>query len=408
MSGPRRPWRDCRIVLGVTGGIAAYKSIQLARDLTLLGAEVETVLTEAATRFVGALSFEGVTGRAPHTSLWKTDGAALHVALGREADAVCIAPATADFIARAAHGRADDLLTTVLLATEAPVLVCPAMNHRMYRHPQTRANLRHLREALSYRVVGPAVGPLAHGEEEGPGRMVEPDRIVEHLGRALSPSGPLEGRRVLVTAGPTREDVDPVRFLGNRSSGRMGYALARAAWRRGAEVTLVAGPTELEDPVGVELRRVESARDMDEAVREALPADVCIFAAAVSDYRPEAPESGKIKRSAAGETLDLSLVSNPDIAADTREARGSGSVAVGFALETDALLDHAEEKLREKDLDFIVANDVTEEGAGFEVETNRVVILSARGDRDELPLLPKDEVAERILDRVSERLEGDE
>lgn len=408
MVGPRRPWRDRRIVLGVTGGIAAYKSIQLARDLTLLGAEVETLLTEAATRFVGGLSFEGVTGRPPHTSLWRTDGAALHVALGREADAVCVAPATADFIARAAQGRAHDLLTAVLLATEAPVLVCPAMNHRMYRHPQTRANLRHLQDALSYRVAGPAVGPLAHGEGEGPGRMLEPSEIVEHLGRALAESGPLEGRRLVVTAGPTREPVDPVRFLSNRSSGRMGYALARAAWRRGADVTLVSGPSELPEPVGVELRRVETAREMDEAVRDALPADVCIFAAAVSDYRPETPEAGKIKRSSVGEDFELSLVANPDIAADTRDLRGPGAVTVGFALETDDLLENAETKLREKDLDFVVANDVTEEGAGFEVETNRVIILSARGDRDELPLLTKDEVAERILDRVSDRLEGDE
>lgn len=406
--GPRRPWRNRRIVLGVTGGIAAYKSVQLARDLTLLGAEVETLLTEAATRFVGGLSFEGVTGRPPHTSLWKTDGAALHVALGRGADAVCVAPATADFIARAAQGRSDDLLTAVLLATEAPVLVCPAMNHRMYRHPQTRANLQHLRDVLTYRIVGPAVGPLAHGEREGEGRMLEPLEIVEHLGRALAPTGPLEGRRVVVTAGPTREPVDPVRFLSNRSSGRMGYALARAAWRRGAEVILVTGPSELAEPVGVEVRRVETAREMEDAVRDALPADVSIFAAAVSDYRPEAPESGKIKRSATGEALDLSLVANPDIAADTRDARGPGAVTVGFALETDALLENAEKKLREKELDFVVANDVTEEGAGFEVDTNRVVILSARGDRDELPLLAKDEVAERILDRVSDRLEGDE
>ncbi|MFP3947339.1 MAG: bifunctional phosphopantothenoylcysteine decarboxylase/phosphopantothenate--cysteine ligase CoaBC [Longimicrobiales bacterium] len=409
IEGARRPWRERRIVLGVTGGIAAYKAVQLARDLTLLGARVDTILTEGARRFVAPVSFEGVTGRPPHTTLWTTDGAALHVALARNADVVCVAPATADFIARAAHGRSDDLLAAVLLATEAPVLVCPAMNHRMYRHPQTRANLDHLRNALSYGVAGPASGALAHGEEEGEGRMLEPSEIVEHVGRILFAGSPLEGRRVVVTAGPTREPLDPVRFLSNRSSGRMGYALARAAWRRGAEVTLVSGPSELPHPVGVELVRVETAREMDAAVRDVLSeADVCIFAAAVSDYRPEETRSRKIKRSATGDALDVSLRANPDIAADTRKARKEGAVIVGFALETDDVLENADRKLREKGLDFVVANDVTDEGAGFEVETNRVVILSARGDKDELPLLSKDEVAERILDRVSDRLEGDE
>ena len=408
IEGGRRPWRDRRIVLGVTGGIAAYKAVQLARDLTLLGAEVDTILTEGARRFVAPLSFEGVTGRSPHTTLWTTDEAALHVALARRADVICVAPATADFAARAAQGRSDDLLTAVLLAAEAPVLVCPAMNHRMYRHPQTQANLDHLRDFLSYRVAGPASGPLAHGEEEGEGRMLEPAEIVEHLGRILYAGGPLEGRRVLITAGPTREPLDPVRFLSNRSSGRMGYALARAAWRRGGEVTLISGPSELPDPVGARMVRVETAREMDAAVRDVLPeADVCIFAAAVSDYRPREAESRKIKRSSTGDTLQVSMTANPDIAGDTREVRKEGSIVVGFALETEDLLENADEKLEKKGLDFVVANDVTEEGAGFEVETNRVVILSARGDKDELPLLSKDEVAERILDRVSDRLGGD-
>ncbi|MDX1568153.1 MAG: bifunctional phosphopantothenoylcysteine decarboxylase/phosphopantothenate--cysteine ligase CoaBC [Longimicrobiales bacterium] len=408
IEGGRRPWRDRRIVLGVTGGIAAYKAVQLARDLTLLGAEVDTILTEGARRFVAPLSFEGVTGRSPHTTLWTTDEAALHVALARRADVICVAPATADFAARAAQGRSDDLLTAVLLAAGAPVLVCPAMNHRMYRHPQTQANLDHLRDFLSYRVAGPGSGPLAHGEEEGEGRMLEPAEIVEHLGRILYAGGPLEGRRVLITAGPTREPLDPVRFLSNRSSGRMGYALARAAWRRGGEVTLISGPSELPDPVGARMVRVETAREMDAAVRDVLPeADVCIFAAAVSDYRPREAESRKIKRSSTGDTLQVSMTANPDIAGDTREVRKEGSIVVGFALETEDLLENADEKLEKKGLDFVVANDVTEEGAGFEVETNRVVILSARGDKDELPLLSKDEVAERILDRVSDRLGGD-
>lgn len=395
------------MVLGVTGGIAAYKSVQLARDLTRLGAEVDVILSAGARRFVRPLSFEAVTGRPVRTDLFEVDASALHVRLGREADAVCVAPATADFSARAARGRADDLLTATLLATTAPVVVCPAMNSRMYRHPQTRANLDRLASALGYRLAGPGSGPLAHGEEDGPGRMLEPGEIVEHLGRALGCGGELDGRSVLVTAGPTREPLDPVRFLSNRSSGRMGYALARSAWRRGADVLLVSGPTELPDPVSVEVRRVETAEQMNEAVRGRLPsADVVIFAAAVSDYRPARRRDDKLKRAEVGESATLELCRNPDIAAGTRGLRRAGCVSVGFALETRRLVDGAREKLEEKGFDLVVANDASEEGAGFAVETNRVTLLSAHGDVEELPLLSKDEVAERILERVA-RLVGE-
>ena len=401
----------------MTGGIAAYKAVQVARNLTRLGAEVDVVLTEGARRFVRALSFEGVTGRRVHADLfrmqWETEpdegAAAHHLGLAREADVVCVAPATADLVARAAHGRADDLLTTTLLATRAPVLVCPAMNHRMYEHPQTRANLEHLSASLGYEVAGPATGPLAHGEEEGPGRLLEPDEIVEHVGRLLGGGGVLEGATVLVTAGPTREPVDPVRFLSNRSSGRMGYAVARAAWRRGAEVVLVSGPTDLPDPVGAEVVRVGTAVEMEEAVREHLPsAHVAVFAAAVSDYRPARPRDEKMKRQEEGGSPSLELRENPDVASDTRELRRSGCVAVGFALETGDLRENARRKLEEKGFQLLVANDATEEGAGFEVETNRVTLLSDAGDVEELPLMSKDEVAERILDRVAEALGEEE
>ncbi|MEC9015323.1 MAG: bifunctional phosphopantothenoylcysteine decarboxylase/phosphopantothenate--cysteine ligase CoaBC, partial [Gemmatimonadota bacterium] len=220
----QRPWKDSHIVLGVTGSIAAYKSIQVARDLTQLGAKVDVVLTKSAQYFAPPLSFEGVTGRPVLTDLFSAEGAALHVRLGQEADAVCVAPATADFLSRAAQGRADDLICTTLLATQAPVVICPAMNSQMFAHPQVQTNLDHLGSELGYKIAGPTEGPLAAGESDGPGRMIEPWQVVEHLGKALAGASPLTGKQVLVTAGPTREPVDPVRYIGNRSSGRMGYA----------------------------------------------------------------------------------------------------------------------------------------------------------------------------------------
>jgi len=407
---PRSPWKGRRVVLGVTGGVAAYKSVQLARDLTRLGADVDVVLTEAAREFVTPLSFEGVTGHRPLTDLFSAEGAALHIRLGRDADVVCVAPAGADFLARAARGRADDLICTTLLATRAPVVVCPAMNDRMFSHPQVQANLAHVRDVLGYRIAGPAQGALAVGEGQGPGRMLEPWQIEEAVGRALAGDGPLSGRRVLVTAGPTREPIDPVRYVGNRSSGRMGFALAQAAWRRGAEVTLVAGPSSLSPPFGVEVVSVESAREMAEAVScRVAEADVSVFAAAVADYRPSEPGRGKIKREEAGLELTLRLEENPDVALETIGSRKPGSVSVGFALETHDLEANALKKLEAKAFDLLVANDASEEGAGFEVETNRVTIFTADGSREELPLMSKDEVAEEIWDRVAPRLvhEGD-
>lgn len=404
---PRRPWQGRRVVLGVTGGIAAYKSVQLARDLARLGAEVDAVLTRGAQEFVRPLTFEGVTGRAVLTELFSVDGAARHILLGRECDLVCVAPATADFLARAAHGRADDLLTTTLLATRAPVLLCPAMNDHMWSHAQVRANAAHCAETLGYHLAGPAAGALAVGEAEGPGRMLEPTDVLEHVGRLLEAPGPLRGRTVVVTAGPTREALDPVRYVGNRSSGRMGYALARAAWRRGAMVRLVSGPTSLPDPVGAEVVRVESAREMLAAVRERAPgADVVIHAAAVADYRPGQVADTKLKRREAGDELTLDLVANPDIARETRALLPAGAVAVGFALETADLLENARAKLREKGFHLLVANDPTEEGAGFDVTTNRVTLLTGDGGEESLPLLSKDRVADAVLDRVESLLGG--
>ena len=403
---PRRPWKGRRIVLGVTGGVAAYKTIQLARDLTRLGGVVDVVPTTSALRFVTPLSFEAVTGRAPLTDMFSAEGAALHVRLGREADVVVVAPATADFLARAAQGRSNDLLSTTLLATRAPVVVCPAMNDVMYAHAQVQANLARVRDALGYTVVGPAVGPLAAGEGEGPGRMVEPRQIVEHVGRALGRDPLWTGRTVLVTAGPTREAMDPVRYVGNRSSGRMGYALAAAAWKRGARVILVSGPSALPGPEGVELVGVESAREMyDEVDARIGEADVSIFAAAVADYRPEDARAQKMKRRDSGEALAIGLVENPDVARDTMGRRKAGSLAVGFALETTDLLANGRKKLEAKGFDLLVANDATEEGAGFEVETNRVTLLRPEGDPEALPLASKDEIADEILDRVARGLE---
>ncbi|MBI4545008.1 MAG: bifunctional phosphopantothenoylcysteine decarboxylase/phosphopantothenate--cysteine ligase CoaBC, partial [Gemmatimonadetes bacterium] len=329
---PRRPWQGRRVVLGVSGGIAAYKSAQLARELTQLGALVDVVLTRAAASFIGPLTFEALTGRPVAGDILAAGHALEHIRLAREADVVCVAPATADFLARAAAGRADDMLTAVLLATRAPVLLCPAMNDRMFEHAQTQSNLRHLGQALAYQMCGPASGPLAYGEGAGPGRMEEPAVIREHVGRALEGQTAFRGRRVVVTAGPTREPVDPVRFLSNRSSGRMGFALAAAAWRRGADVHLISGPTALEPPVGPALRRVETAAEMEAAVRQVLPAaHVLLMAAAIADFRPARAAQQKLKKEVAPALLELERTA--DVLRVTQEARAPGMVAVGFALE---------------------------------------------------------------------------
>jgi phosphopantothenoylcysteine decarboxylase/phosphopantothenate--cysteine ligase len=397
-----RPFDGRRVLLGVTGGIASYKSAWLARLLALDGAEVDVVMTRAATEFVGPITFEALTGRPVHTALIAAGRALDHIALARDAHAIVVAPATADFIARAAHGHADDLLAAVLLATQAPVLVVPAMNDRMWAHPQTRRNVERLRE-IGYTVLEPDVGMLAAGEGSGPGRMPEPETIFAHAARLLG--GDLRGRRVLVTAGPTREPVDPVRFLSNRSSGKMGIAIASAAWRRGADVTLVAGPLGAPPPVGPRIVHVESTDEMARAVAEGLAAaDVLVMAAAPADFRPATVADEKIKK--ASRPSSIPLAPTIDILAETRPARRPGAVVVGFALETTDVLRNGRVKLEAKGLDLVVVNDATEPGVGFAVDTNRVTLLAADGQASPLPLMPKREVADAILDRVKEILDG--
>jgi phosphopantothenoylcysteine decarboxylase/phosphopantothenate--cysteine ligase len=317
---------------------------------------------------------------------------------------VVVAPATADFMARAATGQAGELLTACLLATEAPVLLVPAMNDRMWSHRQTVANVAHLRE-IGYHVLDPDTGELAVGEGAGPGRMPEPETIVAHVARLLPREPSWAGRRVVVTAGPTREAVDPVRYLSNRSSGKMGVALAAAAWRRGAEVTLVSGPLAIDPPVGARTVSVETTAEMLDAVRRELPdAAVLIMAAAPADFRPAAVAASKIRKGAAPGSL--ALESTPDILRETIGDRPAGLVTVGFALETDDVVAHAVGKLESKGLDLIVVNDAREAGAGFGVDTNRVTLLTRNGIRADLPLMSKHDVADSILDHVEALLDG--
>jgi phosphopantothenoylcysteine decarboxylase / phosphopantothenate---cysteine ligase len=398
---PRRPWKGRNILLGVTGGIAAYKSVQIARDLTQLGATVDVILTPSAREFVGAVTFEALTGRPVYTELVAAGSALDHIKLARNCDVVLVAPATADLLARAASGRSDDLITAVLLATKAPVLLAPAMNDQMWAHPQVQLNAAHARDVLGYQLIGPGTGALAYGEGVGAGRMEEGSVIIDYVGRALEDDAALRGKRIIVTGGPTREPVDPVRVLSNRSSGKMGYAIAAAAWRRGADVLLISGPTSLAEPVGAKMQRVETAEEMASAVRAAVAdADALIMAAAVADFRPAAPANSKIKKSSAVSAIELEPA--PDILKSTREFRAKHLRVVGFALETDAHEENARKKLAEKGLDFIVLNDAREPGAGFEVSTNKVTLIHANSaDIEQLPLLSKDDVADAILDRLA-------
>lgn len=395
-------WAGRHVVLGVSGGIASYKSCTLARRLTEAGARVDVILTHGAGEFVRPLTFEALTGRAVLSSLWERGGALAHVRLATEADLVIVAPATAHLLARLAQGLADDLLTTLLLARTGPVLLAPAMNDEMYAHPQTRDNLERLRgRGLAF--VGPEVGALAEGPSERPGRMSEPETILAHAARLLRGHGRLAGRRVVVTAGPTRESIDPVRVVTNRSSGKMGYRIAEAAWERGADVVLISGPVALPAPVGVTLRRVESTRDLELAVRAELPgADVLVMAAAPADFRPSSPSDSK--RSRVDGALAIPMEPTDDILSATRGERRPGSITVGFALETGDALAKGRVKLERKDLDLIVVNDALEPGAGFEHDTNRVTLVDREGGETALPLLGKREVAEAILDAVEARL----
>ncbi|MDQ2889828.1 MAG: bifunctional phosphopantothenoylcysteine decarboxylase/phosphopantothenate--cysteine ligase CoaBC [Gemmatimonadota bacterium] len=375
----------------------------LARLLAQAGAEVDVVMTVGAQKFVGPVTFEGVTGRRVHSDIFQAGDALSHIRLARDAAVIVVAPATADFLARAAQGRSDDLLTALLLAARCPILVVPAMNDRMWAHPQTARNAAHLRD-IGYHVMEPDVGPLAFNEGEGPGRMPEPDAIADELGRLLRGSSSLAGRRVLVTAGATREPIDPVRFISNSSSGRMGIAVASAAFARGADVTLIVGAVEVPLPVGPKAITVSTTDEMLRAVSASLAvADVLIMAAAPADFRPADVAEGKIKKATGPQSI--SLAPTADILASTKSERRPEAIVVGFALETDALLDNARAKLRAKQLDIVVANRAGVAGEGLGAVTNRVTFVTATGD-EALPLLTKSAVAETLLDRIEGMLNG--
>jgi phosphopantothenoylcysteine decarboxylase/phosphopantothenate--cysteine ligase len=395
------------VVLGVSGGIACYKSCTLARRLTEAGATVDVVLTAAAAEFVRPLTFEALTGRPVLTSLWERGRALAHVDLAKDPDLIIVAPATANVLARAAMGMADDLLTALLLARgDRSVLAAPAMNDAMYAHPATTANITVLRER-GWHFVGPEIGALAEGPSERPGRMSEPETILAEAERLLgakhtgNPKSKWSGKRVVVTAGPTREHLDPVRVITNPSSGRMGYALAEAAHARGAEVVLVTGPTELVPPAGPRTTRVETTAEMQRALQTLMPnTDALIMSAAPADYRPK--QHADKKRPRGNGPLTVELEATPDILNSLE--RPKRMVVVGFALETGNGLANARSKMQNKALDFVILNDALEPGAGFEVTTNRVTILGRNGKQVDLPLLPKRDVAERILDVVEEAL----
>jgi phosphopantothenoylcysteine decarboxylase/phosphopantothenate--cysteine ligase len=387
-----------RVLLGVTGGVAAYKAAYLARLLRERGAEVQVVMTASATRFVGPDTFSALTGREAHSAVFERTEDVLHVRLAHEADAAVVAPATANVLAKLATGVADDLLTSTLLEFRGPVVVAPAMHSGMWTHPATAENLELLR-SRGVGVVGPVEGPLAAGDE-GMGRMAEPEDVAVALERAVAEGGgPLTGRRIVVTAGPTHEPVDAVRFLGNRSTGKMGYAVAREAAKRGAAVALVSGPSSLPDPPGVEVVRVETAEEMRDAVLARFEeADAVVKAAAVADWRPKQAAEGKLKKD--GGPPELLLEPTPDILRELGERKGD-RILVGFAAETDDLETAGRTKLREKRLDLIVVNEVGAPGTGFEADTNRAMILSADGDDVQLREWTKPELAAAICDRLT-------
>ncbi len=395
------------VALGVTGGIGAYKAVEVARGLQKGGHEVVAIMTAAATRFVGQVTFEAITRRRVITDQFEPGANAdiEHIALASSIDLLLIAPATANIIGKLANGIADDFLSTLYTATRAPVLVAPAMNTQMFAHEAIRRNLDTL-TARGVRFVEPGEGYLACGWI-GKGRLAEPEEIVAAAEAVLRPAGPLRGARVVVTAGPTFEDFDPVRYIGNRSSGRMGFALAGEAARRGAEVTLIAGPTAVQPPAVREVIRVRGAAEMHGAVlHHAEQADVVIMAAAVADYAPQQRASQKVAKQ--GETLTLVLQKTPDILADLgarRRASGRGPLLVGFAAETQDVIARAAAKREAKQVDLIVANDVSREDAGFDVETNAVTIVSGDGV-ETLPLQSKDRVAIDILHRIEKLLES--
>jgi phosphopantothenoylcysteine decarboxylase/phosphopantothenate--cysteine ligase len=394
-----KPLKTRRILLGVTGGIAAYKSADLVRRLRDAGAEVRVVMSHGALAFITPLTFQAVSGNPVHTELLDeaAEAGMGHIELARWADQVLVAPATANFIARLAHGLADDLMSTICLATTAPVALAPAMNQQMWSNPATRANCEIL-ERRGIDLIGPASGAQACGET-GPGRMVEPSELVQVM--AARRESVLAGKHVLVTAGPTCEDIDPVRFIANRSSGRMGFAIAQAARDAGARVSLVAGPVALETPQGVERTDVRSAREMYDIVLDlAGAADVFISVAAVADYRPARPAAQKLKKGLPKQKIEL--VANPDIVSEVA-ALEHGPLTVGFAAETEKLKEHALEKLSRKRLDMIAANRVGQAGSGFESDQNEILLLTPSGEQN-LGKGSKGKLAQLLIQAVASRL----
>jgi phosphopantothenoylcysteine decarboxylase/phosphopantothenate--cysteine ligase len=390
---------DRNIVLGVTGSIAAYKAADLSSKLTQAEASVDVIMTSEATEFVSPLAFRSVTGRPAYSDMWDaaTDVAEAHVAIARRADLLVVAPATATSIARIALGLAEDMVSLTALATKAPVVICPAMDPNMYENPAVQAHVETLK-SRGIHFVGPETGRLASGQV-GIGRLTEVEQIMGAIRYVLGRTGDLAGKKVVVTAGGTREQIDPVRYVGNYSSGKMGFALAEAARDRGADVALVTAPVDLADPYAVRVVRVKSALEMRDAVTaECSDAQALVMAAAVADYQPAEAVSDKIKRQAR-DSLSISLVRTPDI---LKEVAGvPGLLKVGFAAESSDLIENARRKIQDKGLDLIAANDITQEGSGFGTDTNRVTLLDRDDGAQELPLLSKYDVSCRILDKVA-------
>jgi phosphopantothenoylcysteine decarboxylase/phosphopantothenate--cysteine ligase len=387
------------IVLGITGSIAAYKAAEIASQLTQAGAKVNVIMTKEAIQFISPVTFRAVTGRPVVTEMFDlaSEFSIEHVSLAKAADIVVIAPATANIIAKLAAGIADDMLCCTVLATKAPVLIAPAMETNMYNNPVTQDNLSKLK-ARDFMIIAPATGWLASGKE-GLGRLADINDVMGSIRQVLGGDGDLAGKRIVVTAGGTQEPIDPVRYISNRSSGKMGYALAEAARARGAKVTLVTAPTSLPEPAGVNVVKVNTAREMHQAVEKvATQADALVMAAAVADYRPTKAAKGKIKKGEAGLTLELECT--PDILGSVK----GNFIKVGFAAESSNLVENAKQKLKQKGLDFIVANDITASDSGFGTDSNRVTIIDRGGKVNSLPLMPKREVADKILDRVAELL----
>jgi len=385
------------VVLGITGGIAAYKAADLASKLTQAGAKVKVVMTKSATEFVTPLTFWSVTGQEVTTEMFGPSAkpGITHITLADSTDVVAIVPATANIMAKLASGIADDMLTCVVLATKAPIIIAPAMHSNMYENPVTQENLAKLK-SRGFVIVEPEYGRLASGAM-GMGRLAEVGKILGTIQQVLGRSGDLAGKQIVVTAGGTQEAIDPVRFISNRSSGKMGYAVAEAARDRGAQVKLITAPTVLLDPPGIDIVRITSAIQMKEAVTEATTkADALIMAAAVADYQPKSTAKQKIKKEATGADLTLELARTPDTLAEVK----GNFIKVGFAAESENLVANAKEKLERKQVDLFVANDITAADSGFSVDTNKVTIIDKKGNIEELPLMSKREVADRVLDRV--------